>query len=1025
MTTWEDNGYRFNLSQIIARYTKFKDWQEITAKIDDSLSGGTAGDYVFPPAVDGKDLSNNSFYQKIFCHSVKARKINSEQKLLVDICKRAKTIKIGMQAIYHVYEILVNKDSNNIPEIEFSTDLLRFYEHTMKLAGASSYNQEANVGPYVETALKVIRHSLDKYGKIHRAVQQMMTQHRNKIYRDRKKRWQEGFPYPTYEQDVGLREFHILHASGCMILYTGPHSRPEHIYVLDYASQTRLYQLSASMMYTHMYCNIYSKTGKQYNIISAAEKYFDHMITNMSVVTSRTAQLLCKGYKKSYDVFLAILAGKANANSARFLLNEYENSELNEIVNVREVLKIMYSVNLSNSMEIARLFKVLPAPDYDMGQAFAELYKKHMNPVPHVPLSVPYQPKNDKRPVEIPTMQGLRLYMRYFWISYHAEVKRQSIGTVKPQYMDEDWVQDYMTKAKLPHVTDLSWTDKIDLSSTAPYIEDSEDSILNLKDKILAYDTLEENMTTPEPEPMMRSQVTRLLIDSRKSNFLPQPNMIFEHVHRVAPKPEAHKDIPRLFFMGNLKGRRTLAELEHNIGWVCRELPGYAIGKSTSEIKTKMHELAIIPEGYGAIFLNTDVEGWSPKMNGVIQQMTMDFWAEVFGKPELSEYTKIWFDSEIVMNKAGFIAHYKNNKANFEGYNGKMLTYMHLCVIAYATRIARQTVPEISPANILAFIDDVAARVIVSKEHLERVTPVYYESLNAVYEAVGLKLDKFKSILSNHLSIFLNEIYVAGSHLTYGSRAAVRMGTIIRDQTDTMVDMIEASRAATEGIIKAGAPHYNAYSLFLVSLAWLHYKWDPNAPLTNTKFAFFQFVPRILGGYGIPTILGVATNLNAHPLTEGLAVIQEICYLYPDFKTLFHYAVSGDLVQKTEAQILLGPNAVSSNRAILNNGRIGREIEKAIEKYYDRSAIADVLMATKRVNINDFAKEMLAVNPVIDAHSMMKFVAATPFDLIRSVSRKFQSSQSIKNVIGSRAVTRISRASKIDVLKVNAKIRKL
>jgi hypothetical protein len=698
---------------------------------------------------------------------------------------------------------------------------------------------------------------------------------------------------------------------------------------------------------------------------------------------------------------------------------------MSELVDINVVLKICYRVDIHHSMEIARLFKVLPAPDYDMGQCIWELYKKHHNPAPHSDPKAPYQPRNESRKVEIPTFEGLRLYMRYMWISYHTEVKKVSIGSVKEPYVKEPWVENYITKARLPPVDDLSWTDKIDLSSTAPYISDTPDSVLTLKDKALCYDTLKENMSPEDLKPMYRSQVTRLLVDNDISNFLPDTQLRFEHVHRIAPKPEAHKDIARMFFIGNLKGRRTLAELEHNIGWVCKELPGYAIGKSVADLKKKMHDLSVIPEGQSAIFLNTDVEGWSPRMNGHIQQMCLNFWSEVFSKPEIATYSKIWFNSKIVMNKNGFIAEYTNTEANFEGYNGKMLTYMHLCVIAYATRIARQRSPEISPAHILAFIDDVAAKVTCETKHVARVTPVYWESLNAVYDAVGLKLDRFKSIISHHLSIFLNEIYVAGSHLTYGSRAAVRLGTIIRSGTDSIVDVIEASRAATEGMIKAGALHYTAYSMFVVQLAWTHYKWDQKVDLENTKFAFFQFVPRVYGGYGIPTVFILSTNLSADPVTEGIGVIQEISFYYPDFQPLFKKAISVDFVEKTDVQILLNPSGVATTKPIVNAGRTSRAVNRAIEKYVDTSAIGDVLKLSANVKVENFAKSMIEANPVIDAYSMTRFVSATPLDLLKSVGRKFTSSQSIKNLIGSTRVSKIARANHIDVLKVNYRISKI
>jgi len=1023
MSTWQDNGYRFNLAQILARYTKFSHWKKLVSKIDDSLSGGTAGDYVFPPATDGSKLVDSIVYQKIFYDTVKKRKITAEQDILIHLVEKADRVVIGMPALYNVYSILHDIEIDNLHEVEFETDMMKFYDHVIRLAGSASYNQAANYVPFIQRSLPFVHKTLQTYGKIYRTVQQMMTMHRQQVYRMKKKQWSVKMPVPHYGLDLGITSMRVVHTGGMMILYQEAYGKSTTVYILDYAAQARLYQLSASLMYVDMYAGVFSVTGKQYDIKTASDKYLKHIITNFKNVTPSNAQILCKCYKKSYDIFLAILAGRANKAGAIKLVEEYTNSTMNDLVPLKEVLAICYSVDVKHSMEIARLFKVLPAPDYDMGQCVSELYKKHMNPVPHSDINAPYQPRNSSRKVEVPTFEGLRLYMRYLWISYHTEIKKIAIGSVKAEYMKEAWVLDYTTKAKLPPVDDLEWVDKIDLTATAPYITDTKDSVLNLKDKVLCYDSLEENMQLIDPNPMLRSQVTRLLVDDKIENFMPDPYLNFEHVHRIAPKPEAHKDVARMFFIGNLKGRRTLAEVEHNIGWVCRELPGYAIGKSVAELKTRMHELSTVPDNFGAIFLNTDVEGWSPRMNSHIQQMSLNFWAELFARPAIANYGRIWLDSEVVMNKNGFMAHYTNKSANFEGYNGKMLTYMHLAVIAYATRIARQRIPEISPASILAFIDDVAARVICPKDKVAEITPIYYDSLNAVYEAVGLKLDRFKSIVSNTMSVFLNEIYLSGAHLTYGSRAAVRIGTIIRSGTDTIVDMIEATRAAAEGMIKAGAPHYTAYAIFAINIAWTHFKWDPGAPLANTKFAFFQFVPRIFGGYGIATVLTIASNLASNPVTEGIAIIQEISHIYPDFAPLFKYVISSNMVEKSDTQILLNTGGLASSRAIINNGRTARDVERAITKFIDTSAIGDVLRMATSIKVDEFAHEMVEANNVLDVHTMTKFVASTPIDILRAVSRKFKSSQSIKSLIGHKSVSRIAKANRIDVAKVNYKVK--
>lgn len=1025
MTTWDDCGYRFNLAHLIAKFTNNKDWKSIVSKIDDFLDGGSFDNYEFKKVNNGAEMADDRVYSDIFHGANRHFKPKDDQPLFLDVLANAPKIIIGLQAVYKVFYMLNDVSSMLNPDEKLNGSIRAFHNNSLRLAAISSMNQPANYEPYIKAADSAINGCLERYGVIHRTVQQLMTLHRQKEYTRQKRRWTVGSIYPNYAPILGIKTFNVVHAAGVMLVYTIRLGKIDQVFALDYVSQQRLHQLSASYLYTTLYADLCTSTGLKIDLSTPINSYLNMILEKMKDVTSRTAQILCKCFKKAYEVFLALYAGHGNRMNTKHLVDDFAIKGYDKVVDLNMVIKIIFRAHPRYYLEVARVFKVLPAPDYDLGQTMYETYKKHHDPSPHVPFNTPYAPKDDKNTFEKPSFIGLIYYMRYLWIAYRIKVDKRSPGVVKEEFREEDWVQNYISRGALPQGADLSWTNKIDLTGSYVYLEDTRDVLFTLKDKTLGYDTLHEALSNSPGDRMMRSQVTRMLVDSEISNFLPAPTLNFDFVHTVSPKPEAHKDVARLFYMNNLRGRRTLSELEKNIGLACKELPGYAIGKGTVEIKKAMHELCQLAVDSGSIFLNTDIEGWSPKMNGHIQQLCLDFWSEIFNKPEISKYSKIWFGADLVMNKKNYICTYKNTCANFDGYNGKMLTFMHVAVAGYATRIARQRDESISPARTEIFIDDVVIRVTCKIERLNEATEIFFDSLCMVYDAVGLKIDKNKSIVSNHMCIFLNEVYSLGSHLTYGSRAAVRLGTIIRSPTDSFADMIDASRAAIEGCIKAGAPIYVAYSLFLVNIAWIHNKWDSFNDMRSTKFAFMQYVPRAFGGYGLPNIIGVSSNLASNPVTEGIGIIQEVAFFYKEFQPIYEKVLKCKLVEKSNVQIITLPAGVATNRAIINKGRVSREIVRRIVNLSSNSVVSDVIKIGLSAKLDDIADDIVKSNDTIDAYTIDRFIKATPIDMLRQIVKKIESANTIRALLGPKTIRKISKQLRVDVYRVNGQMKKI
>jgi hypothetical protein len=89
-----------------------------------------------------------------------------------------------------------------------------------------------------------------------------------------------------------------------------------------------------------------------------------------------------------------------------------------------------------------------------------------------------------------------------------------------------------------------------------------------------------------------------------------------------------------------------------------------------------------------------------------MQQYYYDLFEEVFDDQTVLNIAECFKKVNLVLNHSGIVREYRTDGTNFEGFNGKMLTKMHVDIMYTALVITREEGLTDKSTHFGAFIDD-------------------------------------------------------------------------------------------------------------------------------------------------------------------------------------------------------------------------------------------------------------------------------------------------------------------------------
>lgn len=335
-------------------------------------------------------------------------------------------------------------------------------------------------------------------------------------------------------------------------------------------------------------------------------------------------------------------------------------------------------------------------------------------------------------------------------------------------------------------------------------------------------------------------------------------------------------------------GRRVQGEFEYNNGRNLKDVPGFSVGADPAAIRKQMYASIRddIPPGFARLFISLDLSSFSTGMHWDIQSWTNNVLEAAYdgGRDNFRVLDRATKGSSMVRSEAG-IKLYSNNSlgANYEGVDGKRNTFMH-CVLWYMARANAAKAGIEGAMRSLIFIDDGAANIEVPARELEKSAKLLKACMVTIYAKYGFKLSLLKTVVSETYVQFLNEIYHQGVHVGYGFRALCHTAAQSFPPLATVSEELAVITGGIRGAAYSGGHPLRLmigmhYVLFLYIHGVIGSKGMSLRKDMAGATALCLSIPTAAGGFGLPNVVQIFSNLSGHRDVEKFSKLPLIVRL--------------------------------------------------------------------------------------------------------------------------------------------------
>jgi hypothetical protein len=486
-------------------------------------------------------------------------------------------------------------------------------------------------------------------------------------------------------------------------------------------------------------------------------------------------------------------------------------------------------------------------------------------------------------------------------------------------------------------------------------------------------------------------------------------------------KPENYKDPLRLFYEACLIDRMGVSWSEDCVYSVASHHPCYMLGKKPRDIQARAREMVSPPApGMSKRFFTYDVSNWSAGMAAKIQRTSGTFWAEVFDDPRVGSAYNTMAECTVFIQKHGMLAGYESPHANFEGYDGKAMTFVHIALMSAVVQRTRQLTGRADVDSVLmAYIDDGASMIEVPREVADEVDLEFRTNAEEVYGAEKFILHAHKCLPSDRMFMFLNEIYYAGVHVVSATKAALKIASEPKDEHDSLPDRMMTLSSGAQGAVQSGLDHSVA-ALFMYYLAYLELRdWCGRSlrllDIAPVAVALFFVSPTAYGGLALPSPVGLDKTGKGASIAEGMAAMQSCALAYPVTARRVVALFRTPLPTRTATAILRNPTG-SAGLSLLRTNRVSAALADRMEDFVENPVAKSVIAPLWTFDTEGFATALLSSVTTISAASVQLAWKACPCSLAEAWVAKFESSKTIKAVLGRRVFGAIVRAQRKDAV---------
>jgi hypothetical protein len=612
-------------------------------------------------------------------------------------------------------------------------------------------------------------------------------------------------------------------------------------------------------------------------------------------------------------------------------------------------------------------------------------------------------------------------------------------GMIRPRWWDS-----YIHKRYDDPAVDIDWDVAVDIldwraKGVMPVVVDANPKAY--KDSGLGADTLAEAMGEVKVPFYKKNMILRATFDKNAplpSGKPPERTCVVG----TLLKPEPHKK--RVAYSGAMADRIAQSKTERAVSDTLSALPSFAVTKTGPEKDERFDKFSRPPvqvSGAGylvALYYSFDVSGWSENMPGALQTASHEVWDEYFGGRDFRETSKNHVGATVTARSDGMKAWYINGDANFEGYNGKEMTAMHIAVMRVAVKKLRAAAAAAQidvPSRalrvmLMAYIDDGVAKMTLPAVHARVLFQMFRDIVTTTWADHGLAIEPKKSFPSTSFFEFLAEAYLAGVHLAHGIKAAMRITVDGFDRTDTLPARIAKLSGSVRGMVSAGVKVTGAYMMLTVLCAeelrnWAVFK----SPVLMTAFLLS---PRSEGCLGLASIIAMDVNASGDAAMESYETLHAWARLNVTAKAYYVRMVRAGKIPRTALDVLTTPIGGTGKLPRMTKSLMTSRVRKALLAAKDAgklSAIGNRLMdLDDPADAEAFARTVvpIGVKAVLQEQILVDARAGMPDVVCKAFIGRFDKYRTFMTICGrdsvSAVVTQARREAKASLDAVKARM---
>lgn len=382
--------------------------------------------------------------------------------------------------------------------------------------------------------------------------------------------------------------------------------------------------------------------------------------------------------------------------------------------------------------------------------------------------------------------------------------------------------------------------------------------------------------------------------------------------------------------------REALSELDMNAQHIATSMHGVAMRMGRAGFEKRMERMKAQVQG-GQVYISLDVSAWSPNMNRAHQMEFIDMLMEFFKIPNEMRASRWFQEIKVVHSRRGFHSIWDMLDGSVQGFFGCADSIMHNLLAQFAKVQAEEQgiLERGSKVDFMTLIDDLAIKILSGNVNVERVL----RSFEQTYLALGFETDLVKTLISTDHFHFLNRLYSPEGEVVTAAKIFAKSGREFETKLPPVWPLIDSCLTSVLGAVDRGASVIKGYEWALTHAIHTAHSFNRNIYSDGWSLTHFgAWLPRALGGWGLPGVVSWITQEGIDALTDGVARIYRLIRItdLEETKEALQRLILSALNQKIRKRridiAVANPYGVSVEGVVDVVGEIQMLLEKATSK---------------------------------------------------------------------------------------------